>query len=74
MVLVLRLLQKLPNVVKWVARLFYIPRRSHGQTSVHPETSHPVIRDPIQYHKANGATVQPRYDLYLSRQLQIIIH
>jgi len=71
MVLMFRLLQKLPNV-KWVARLFYIPRPTHCQTSVHLETIHPVIRGPIQSHKANGATVQLRYDLYLSRQLQSV--
>ena len=74
MVLVFRILQKLPNVTKWVARLFYITRRSHGQTSVHPQIGHPVICGPIQSLKANGATVQPSYDLYLSHQLQIIIN
>jgi len=74
MVLVLRLLQKLPMSSGGWHAFFYIPRRSHGQTSVHPETRHPVIRGPIQSHEANGATVQPRYDLYFSRQLQIIIH
>jgi hypothetical protein len=60
MVLVLKLLQKLPNIIECLACLIFrdVPTVKH----VHPETSHPVIRGPIQSLKTKGATVQPSYD------------